>query len=224
MRKLMEAVAPLFESYAFKDQVYDRYENLSMHADNPEVKAFMQKADQCWKDGDLKGCDDALSAGEKLVAPKREERELSEAKADPEIVAKFADIADSQRSYYIYHWAKEKGIDSDDAMEMAGYERGDYMGAGAYMWNYVGESVSEQAETVTEESKVELINELRDILDHLDELGEQAHNIVRMIDRGEAERLDAYGAFDFGSSSNRYDTTLASFLEDLESGQYDERD
>ena len=68
---------------------------------------------------------------------------VKEAKADPNVVAKFADIADSQRSYYVYQWAKEKGIDSDEAMELAGYERGDYMGAGNYMWNYVGEEMEE---------------------------------------------------------------------------------
>lgn len=222
MRKLLEAVAPLFESYAFKDQVYDRYENLSMHASNPEVKQLMKKADHCWKNGDLKGCDDALSAGEKLVSPKREEREISEAEADPEVVAKFADIADSQRSYYIYHWAKEKGIDSDDAMEMAGYERGDYIGAGSYMWNYVGESVHEDQPVV--ESNVEAIEELENILDELERLGEQARYAVRSISRESEQQLDAYGAFDFGSSSNQYDVTLASFVDDAQSGSYDERD
>jgi hypothetical protein len=61
---------------------------------------------------------------------------LNEAKADPEVVDKFAGVSDSQRSYYIYHWAKEKGIDSDDAMEMAGYTRGSYIGQGSYNWHY----------------------------------------------------------------------------------------
>lgn len=60
--------------------------------------------------------------------------------ADPQVIAKFADVAPSQRSYYIMKWAEEKGMDTDDAMELAGYERGDYIGAGAYMWNYVGDS------------------------------------------------------------------------------------
>ena len=36
-------------------------------------------------------------------------------------------------------WAEENGISTDDAMVMAGYEKGDYMGAGAYNWRYVGE-------------------------------------------------------------------------------------
>lgn len=82
----------------------------------------------------------------------------------------------------------------------------------------------QEEQPVVEANSTQAIEELHGILDQLEELGEQARSIVRMIDRGEAERLDAYGAFDFGSSTNRYDTTLASFVEDLESGGYDERD
>jgi len=82
----------------------------------------------------------------------------------------------------------------------------------------------QEEQPVVEANTTEAVEELHSILDHLEELGEQARNIVAMLDRGEAERLDAYGAFDFGSSSNRHDTTLAGFVEDLESGQYDERD
>ena len=59
-----------------------------------------------------------------------------EAKPDADVIAKFAGVSDSQRSYYIMKWAEEKGISTDDAMLMAGYKRGSYMGAGAYMWNY----------------------------------------------------------------------------------------
>ena len=66
-------------------------------------------------------------------------------KADPKIVAKFADVSDSQRSYYIMKWAEEKGIDGDDAMYMAGYVQDGYIGAGAWNWRYVGmdESIQE---------------------------------------------------------------------------------
>ena len=71
---------------------------------------------------------------------------VEEGKADPKIVAKFAGVSDSQRSYYVMKWAEENGIDTDKAMEMAGYEKGDYMGAGAYNWRYVGESVNEAEE------------------------------------------------------------------------------
>ena len=59
-------------------------------------------------------------------------------KADPKIVAKFADVDPKHRSYYITKWAEEKGIDSDDAMFMAGYVQDGYIGAGAWNWRYVG--------------------------------------------------------------------------------------
>ena len=66
-------------------------------------------------------------------------------KADPKIVAKFADIRPQDRSYYIMKWAEEKGIDGDDAMYMAGYVQDGYIGAGAWNWLYVGENIEEKA-------------------------------------------------------------------------------
>jgi len=74
---------------------------------------------------------------------------------DPEIVEKFARVSASQRPYYVMKWAEENGIDSNDAMEMAGYERGGYMGAGAYNWHYVGESVKEAMEDDYDGASVE---------------------------------------------------------------------
>ena len=62
----------------------------------------------------------------------------SDPKPDPKVVAKFADIDPKHRSYYITKWADEKGIDSDDAMFMAGYVQDGYIGAGAWNWRYVG--------------------------------------------------------------------------------------
>ena len=64
-----------------------------------------------------------------------------------DIVDKFADIDAKNRSYYIMKWAEEKGIDSDDAMYMAGYVQDGYIGAGAWNWRYVGmdESIDEVA-------------------------------------------------------------------------------
>ena len=78
-------------------------------------------------------------------------------------------------------------------------------------------------ETVTE-NNVEAIDELENILDELERLGEQARYAVRSISREAEQQLSAYGAFDFGSSSNQYDVTLAGFLDDAQSGSYDERD
>ena len=61
---------------------------------------------------------------------------VSETKADPDVVKKFAGVSDSQRSYYIMKWSEEKGIDSDEAMELAGYTKGSYIGYGSYNWHY----------------------------------------------------------------------------------------
>ena len=72
----------------------------------------------------------------------------SDPKPDPKVVAKFADVDPKHRSYYITKWAEKKGIDSDDAMFMAGYVQDGYIGAGAWNWRYVGmdESVQEAEE------------------------------------------------------------------------------
>lgn len=63
---------------------------------------------------------------------------VKEAKANPKVVAKFADVDAKHRSYYIMKWAEKKGMDSDEAMELAGYVRDGYIGAGAWNWRYVG--------------------------------------------------------------------------------------
>jgi hypothetical protein len=60
-----------------------------------------------------------------------------QATPDADVIAKFAGVSDSQRSYYIMKWAEEKGIDTDDAMIMAGYKQDGYLGAGAYNWRYL---------------------------------------------------------------------------------------
>ena len=52
------------------------------------------------------------------------------------IVEKFEDIDPKLRTYYIMKWAQEKGIDEDLAMEMAGYVKDKYIGAGVWVWRY----------------------------------------------------------------------------------------
>lgn len=90
-------------------------------------------------------------------------------KADPEIVAKFADVDPKLRSYYIVHWAKDNGIDSDDAHYMAGYEKN------GSMWNYVGldEDINEADEKMIgqpdgyydAEERIQAYKDLQDALD-----------------------------------------------------------
>lgn len=67
------------------------------------------------------------------------------------------------------------------------------------------------------------IMDLQNILDQLATLGDEAREIFRehfprMLSKG-----DAYGAFEFGQSANRYDTTLESMIEEIQE-YYDEEE
>ena len=67
------------------------------------------------------------------------------------------------------------------------------------------------------ENKQEAAEELQMIMDQLYELSDQAKMIFRNNFPTEYTRLDAYGALDFGTSSNRYDVTFENILDDLAS-------
>ncbi len=72
------------------------------------------------------------------------------------------------------------------------------------------------------------IIELQDILDEAAQLGEQAKEIFREHFPSLVSKGEAYGAFDLGSSANRYDTTIESLIEDIslldDEEEYDEED
>jgi len=72
------------------------------------------------------------------------------------------------------------------------------------------------------ENKQEAADELQMIMEQLYELSDQAKMIFRNNFPGEYRRLDAYGALDFGTSSNRYDVTLEGALENLDMEDDDE--
>jgi len=76
-------------------------------------------------------------------------------------------------------------------------------------------------DTLTE-NKQEAADELQMIMDQLYELSDQAKMIFRNNFPSEYSRLDAYGALDFGTSSNRYDVTLEGALENLDMEDDDE--
>ena len=74
------------------------------------------------------------------------------------------------------------------------------------------------------ENKSESAHELQMIMDQLYELSDQAKQIIKSEFPSEYSRLDAYGALDFGTSSNPYDVTFEKALEDLEMYQDDDGD
>ena len=96
----------------------------------------------------------------------------SEAKADPDVVKEFAGVSDSQRSYYIMKWAEENDIDGDDAMIMAGYKRGDYMGAGEYMWNYDPPRITESVIVEGEMEAAEQVMASKNMVDKIQKMVE----------------------------------------------------
>jgi hypothetical protein len=77
-------------------------------------------------------------------------------------------------------------------------------------------------EGIVNENKQEAAEELQMIMDQLYELSDQAKMIFRNNFPGEYRRLDAYGALDFGTSSNRFDVTLEGTLENLDMEDDDE--
>ena len=69
----------------------------------------------------------------------------------------------------------------------------------------------------------EAIMDLQSILDDLSQKGDEAREIVRQSFPRMLSKGDAYGAFEFGTSANRYDTTLESIIEEIEE-YYDEEE
>ena len=80
----------------------------------------------------------------------------------------------------------------------------------------------ESGKSAINESKSEAAYELQDIMDQLYELSDRAKQIIRSEFPSEYSRLDAYGALDFGTSSNSYDVTFEKALEDLDMEDEDE--
>lgn len=71
--------------------------------------------------------------------------------------------------------------------------------------------------------KEDALDELRDILGRVQDLGQSAREIIRQEFPSYLSKGDAYGVFDMGSSTNRYDTTLESMIDGIEQ-YYDEEE
>ena len=69
------------------------------------------------------------------------------------------------------------------------------------------------------EAKQEALYRLEQILVELDGLGNEAAGIMREHFLRSYAVGDAYGAFVFGSSNNRYDTTLSSLFQDIQNNE-----
>ena len=98
--------------------------------------------------------------------------------------------------------AKKKALEADLEKAVAGTHQG------------------QELTELTADQRNELV-ELQNILDDVAQRGDEAREIIRQSFPKMLSKADAYGAFNFGSSANRYDTTLESIIEEIEE-YYDE--
>lgn len=81
---------------------------------------------------------------------------------------------------------------------------------------------TEGVEENLDEEWNDAVSELAEIMEQLEELGNRAANIVRENYPELYQQYHAYGAFNFGSSSNRHDTTFEQLVQHLDSDGEDE--
>ena len=73
-------------------------------------------------------------------------------------------------------------------------------------------------ESKVTENKDQALRDLRDIMSELESLGDAAASIMQEHFPTQYSQGDAYDAFNFGTSSNKYNTTLESLINDIEQG------
>ena len=79
--------------------------------------------------------------------------------------------------------------------------------------------LNEEKKEVNEvEDRTEALDKLRDILEDLKYFSKEANELLSSYFPSAHDRAEAYGALDFGTSSNKYDVTLESIIDDLERG------
>ena len=78
----------------------------------------------------------------------------------------------------------------------------------------------ELKEELTDDQR-DALEELERILDQASDLGSQARDIIADTFPSYLSQGDAYGAFNFGDSSNSYDTTLSSIVQSIYDGDED---
>ena len=83
----------------------------------------------------------------------------------------------------------------------------------------VYEGKEEKKEEVNEvQDRTEALDKLRDMLEDLKYMSREANELLSSYFPTAHDRAEAYGALDFGTSSNKYDVTLESIIDGLERG------
>lgn len=89
-----------------------------------------------------------------------------------------------------------------------------------------GKLVGEDTDAVVEHDSGDegAVAELRSIVDELHELSNRAARILGNHYPDALRQAQAYGALNFAGSSNRYDTTIESIIDNIENGEYDDEE
>ena len=76
----------------------------------------------------------------------------------------------------------------------------------------------EKKEVKEVQDRTDALDKLRNILEDLKYFSKEANELLSSYFPSAHDRAEAYGALDFGTSSNRYDVTLESIIDGLERG------
>jgi len=124
----------------------------------------------------------------------------------------YVDVKNSKA--FIYEKKKEVNEFDDESMKAYGDAVKKAYG--------VKENLSEEKKEVNEvQDRTEALDKLRDMLEDLKYMSKEANELMSMYFPGAHNTAEAYGALDFGTSSNKYDTTLESLIDAIERGVED---
>ena len=180
-------------------------ELLDSNPGKPEVLAFAVQVK-----GDLKSGDSSRLAKYEKVHTMEDLEKL--------IVSDLTEEASPNELYAIHKYLKErldkKAVEDGDRMS---YFSAEYPLASAFAKDIerVLQGPVNEGE-YDNESKGEGLVELRNILEELGGLSRQAYDVMKVFFPTYLRRAEAYGALDFGTSPNRYDTTLESIIDEIE--------
>ena len=180
-------------------------ELLDSNPGKPEVLAFAVQVK-----GDLKSGDSSRLAKYEKVHTMEDLEKL--------IVSDLTEEASPNELYAIHKYLKErldkKAVEDGDRMS---YFSAEYPLASTFAKDIerVLQGPVNEGE-YDNESKGEGLVELRNILEELGGLSRQAYDVMKVFFPTYLRRAEAYGALDFGTSPNRYDTTLESIIDEIE--------
>jgi len=122
--------------------------------------------------------------------------------------------------YHADRAAKKYGKDhgNNDGLKM--FSPADRREAAKYFEEYWTDELNagNTMESKVTENKDQALRQLRDIMNELEGLGDAAASIMQEHFPSQYSQGDAYDAFNFGTSSNKYNTTLESLINDIEQG------